>query len=297
MQPPQQPESRRQSQSVGVLSEIIGQIPYRLALAGGWIDQPFVSQHNPNPPGSMVVVSLQPTFQFMDRSGFATGTRNVARKIWHDRLPEGEPMDLVRELYQAENRDNPEPSGSQDMIGLVYPGINRLDYDFQANGGVFPTHIESSSNSSNIQWLEQMLHLLLVAPRPDGYNPLGQKNLDPSWISRLGQTGRDCFDAIARMDAAALGASFNTCMECWERILPNTVVHPSLPVPLKPLLKAYQSQYAGAMYSGCGGGYLIVVSEKPVPSSFKVNIRVKKNVDEPPSGFSPCQSLAEAEPE
>jgi len=251
----------------------IGQIPYRLALAGGWIDQPFVSRHNPQPPGSMVVVSLQPTLQFMDRSGFATGTREVARKIWHDRLPDREPMSLVRELYQAENKDKPEPSGSQDMIGLIYPGISRLDYDFNANGGVFPTHIESLNDLSTARWLEQILHLLPVVPRPDGYNPLGEKNLDPSWISRLGHTGRGCFDAIMRMNAHALGASFNNCMECWERILPNTVVHPALQIPLKPLLSAYQAQYPGAMYSGCGGGYLIVVSEKPVPGSLKVEVR------------------------
>ena len=57
---------------------MIGSIPYRLALAGGWIDQPFVSRHNPKPPGSMVVVSLEPAFRFMDRSGLATGTRAVA---------------------------------------------------------------------------------------------------------------------------------------------------------------------------------------------------------------------------
>ena len=29
------------------------------------------------------------------------------------------------------------------MIGLIHPGINRLDYDYAANGGVFPSHIES----------------------------------------------------------------------------------------------------------------------------------------------------------
>jgi hypothetical protein len=29
-----------------------------MALAGGWIDEPFVSRHNPEPPGFMVVVSL-----------------------------------------------------------------------------------------------------------------------------------------------------------------------------------------------------------------------------------------------
>ena len=28
------------------------------------------------------------------------------------------------------------------------------------------------------------------------------------------------------------------------------------------------------MYSGCGGGYLYVVSETPVPGSFRVKVRV-----------------------
>jgi hypothetical protein len=48
-------------------------------------------------------------------------------------------------------------------------------------------------------------------------------------------------------------------------------------VELGPLLKAYQRQYLGAMYSGCGGGYLIVVSEQPVPGAFRVNIRIAPN--------------------
>jgi len=54
------------------ITRVIGKIPFRMALAGGWIDQPFVSRHNPTPPGSMVVVSLEPIFRYMDRSGMAT---------------------------------------------------------------------------------------------------------------------------------------------------------------------------------------------------------------------------------
>jgi hypothetical protein len=29
------------------------------------------------------------------------------------------------------------------------------------------------------------------------------------------------------------------------------------------------------MYSGCGGGYLFVASEEPVPGAFHVNVRIK----------------------
>jgi hypothetical protein len=258
------------------VAKILGTLPNRLQLAGGWIDQPFVSQHNPKPPGSMVVVQIEPDFRPMDRSGIASGTRAVAMKMWKDKLPNRPPEDLVSELYEAENKGKSEPSGSQDMIGLVYPGVNRLDYDHKIHGGVFPAHIESCNSSKVAHWLETVLHLLPVEPRPDGYNPLGLKNLEPKWVARLGQSGKDCFEAIVKMDAPALGASLNLNMKCWETLLPNTVRHPLIRLNLMALLKAYQRQYLGAMFSGCGGGYLMVVSKEPVPGAFKVNIRLAK---------------------
>lgn len=258
------------------LQRYLGVIPNRLQLAGGWIDQPFVSQHNPKPPGSMVVVQIEPNFRPMDRSGLASGTRAVALKLWRGRLPKAPPAKLVRELYAAENQGKAEPSGSQDMIGLVYPGINRLDYDFEVDGGVFPAHIESLTDAPTARWLERVLHLLPVEPRPEGYSPLGRKHLQPQWVARLGQSGRDCFEAIRRRDVAALGESLNLNMKCWERLLPGVLRHPLLKVDLPGLLRAYQRRYPGVMYSGCGGGYLIVAADEPVPGSLRVNVRIAK---------------------
>ena len=148
------------------LQGAIGRIPYRLQMAGGWIDQPFVSRLNPEPPGSMVVVSLEPTVRYMDRSGMATGTRVVAQALWGDELPAGPAADLVRELYRAENAGRDEPSGSQDMCGLVYPGISRLDYDAAIDGGWFPAHIELTSVPQVVAWLERVIHLVPVGGRP-----------------------------------------------------------------------------------------------------------------------------------
>ena len=255
------------------VTRLLGSIPNRLQLAGGWIDQPFVSRHNPKPPGSIVVVQIEPNFRPMDRSGLASGTRAIAMRLWKGKLPRCSRDRLVRELYAEENKDKVEPSGSQDMIGLIYPGVNRLDYDFKVQGGIFPSHIESCNSSKVARWLEKVLHLIPIEPRPEGYNALGKRNLDSKWVSRLGQSGHDCYDAIVRMDAQALGASFNLNMKCWETLLPQVVRHPLLRIELMPLLGAYQEQYLGAMYSGCGGGYLMVVSEEPVSGAFKVNIR------------------------
>jgi hypothetical protein len=271
------------AQSRSKITDVIGAIPYRMAFAGGWIDQPFVSKHNPSPPGSMVVVSVEPRCRFMERCGIATGTRDVAMKLWNGKLPNRQPAELVKDLYAEENRGKPEPSGSQDMIGLVYPGVNRLDYQFDHEGGVFPKHIESNNDPQIARWLEKVIHVVPVAPRPEGYNPLGAKNLDPGWIQKLGQTGKDCYDAILRRDAKALGRSMNRCMECWEAILPHTVRHPTLKVDLLGLLHFYQASYPGAMYSGCGGGYLYVVSERPVPGGFRVKVRINRRVGQAPA--------------
>jgi hypothetical protein len=268
-----------QSQTDLGITDVIGAIPYRMAFAGGWIDQPFVSRHNPDPPGSMVVVGLEPTFWCMERSGIATGTRKIALDLWNGVLPSREPMELVKELYEEENRDKPDPSGSQDMIGLVYPGVNRLDFDQDHEGGLFPKHIESNNDPEVARWLEQVIYMVPVMPRPGGYNPLGVKNLDSQWIRRLGQTGKDCFDAILAMDVKALGASLNECMQCWEAILPCTVRHETITVDLVGILNYYQSKYPGAMYSGCGGGYLYVVADQPVPGGFTVNVRCVQEHD------------------
>jgi hypothetical protein len=256
------------------ITDVIGGIPYRIALAGGWIDQPFVSSRNPSPPGSMVVVAVEPDFRFMDMCGMATSTRKVAARLWGGRLPDRSPEDLVRELYAAENEGKAEPSGSQDMIGLVYPGVSRIDYDASRDGGIFPVNVESNNDPAVASWFERVVQVVPVSPRPAGYSPLGVKRIEPGWVRRLGESGAACFDAIVARDLRALQAAMNECMLCWEALLPGTVAHSALTVDLKALLAHYQAEYGGAMYSGCGGGYLYVATEREVPGAFRVRVRL-----------------------
>jgi hypothetical protein len=256
------------------LSPVVGRIPYRLALAGGWIDQPFVSSMNPEGVGSMVVVQIDPTVRFMDRCGMATGTRKVAARLWGESIPHRPPAQLVRELYAEENKRLTEPSGSQDMIGLIYTGISRLDYDASHEGGYFPRHIETCHDPAVARWLEEVIYVIAVAPRPAGYGPLGEKRLSPRVVNELGRSGRDCFDGIVSTNLSRLAESMNRTMACWAEMLPHVVQHPTLEVDLVALLKAYQAAYPGAMYSGCGGGYLYVASDRPVPGAFRVRVRV-----------------------
>jgi hypothetical protein len=258
------------------LTDIIGGFPFRMAFAGGWIDQPFVSQHNPAAPGSMVVVAIEPTNPFMERSGMGTSTRRMAAELWGKRVPDRDPLDLVQELYEAENDGQAEPSGSQDMIGMLYPGVNRLDFDHAYRGGLYPVHIESNNDADVARWLESVIYMVPVAPRPPGYYPLGEKNLDPAWIQRLGESGQTCYDSIVSKDLTGLGRSMNECMKCWEVILPHTVRHSTITIDLVGIVTYYQERYAGAMFSGCGGGYIYVASDEPVPGGFQVTVHYEE---------------------
>jgi hypothetical protein len=221
----------------------------------------------------MTVVAVEPDFRFMDYAGMATSTRKAASGLWGKYLPDKPPAELVRELYAEENRAKAEPSGSQDMVGLVYPGIVRMDFDASSEGGIFPVMIESCQDAGVVSWLEKNIKILHVSQRPAGYNPLIIKNLEPGWIRRLGVSGRDCYDSIVARSLSDLQSSMNECMLAWEAILPATLRHPLLQVDLVGLMEYYRKEYGGAMYSGCGGGYLFVATDRSVPGSISFRVR------------------------
>ncbi len=72
------------------------QFPYRICLAGGWLDQPWVSEIC---PGSVVVAQLFPTVEFHDRAGMATSSRKVAIDIWGNQYPDGDSLKNARILF------------------------------------------------------------------------------------------------------------------------------------------------------------------------------------------------------
>ena len=100
------------------------------------------------------------------------------------------------------------------------------------------------------------------------------KNLDPAWIVRLSDSGKACYDAIVAMDLKALAESLNECSRAWAAILPQVYEHPAIKADLRGLLAGYAAEYPGAMYSGCGGGYIIVASDEPPLGSARITVRV-----------------------
>ena len=237
--------------------------PYRLCLAGGWIDQPWVSKIH---PGSVVVAQIWPTMDFNDRSGLATSSRKTGMQIWGDLYPEGDYELNAKLLFGAENPPGKMYiSGSQDHIGLLYPGINRLCY----NGDYWPEKIESTTSGDICEWLSQVLHLVPLAPRPDGYDPLKIKHLEKPLIRELGEAGDACWESILTKDVTGLGKSLTNTLLSWRKILPLTVPE----WVIKEMETKYFVDYPGAITSGSGGGYVIVASEKEVEGAIKIKVR------------------------
>jgi len=236
--------------------------PYRICIAGGWMDQPWISAVN---PGSVVVAQIWPTEDFNDRSGMATSSRSVAIELWGDRLPDGDPLRNARLLFGAENFQNSYVSGSQDHIGLLKPGINRLFY----NGSYWPQSIESSVDPDICEWLSGVIQLVPLKPRPLGYNPLTEKHLDPSLVMELGESGDRCWNSILNRDVNGLGQSMKDTFLAWRKMLPHTVPD----WVLNEMERNYFPNYPGAITSGSGGGYVMVASEKAIPGAIKIKIK------------------------
>lgn len=239
------------------------QFPYRVCITGGWIDQPWVSVIH---PGSVVVAQIWPTIDFNDRSGMATSSRKIAKELWGGKNPGGDPVRNAQLLFGAENPPYTKyVSGSQDQIGLLVPGISRLDYD----GGYWPEKIDNCVDPGICDWLSSVLYLVELDPRPIGYDPLAKKDLKIEYIKALGESGMQCWESILKKDVSGLGKSMTQTFRMWQKMLP-------LVVPewvLKEMETKYWPDYPGAITSGCGGGYAMIASEKEVPGAIKIKVR------------------------
>lgn len=238
-------------------------LPYRLCLAGGWLDQPWVSEVHSGP---CVVAQVWPDYDFNDRSGMATSSRKIAMELWGNKIPEGDQIRNAKLLFGAENPPGSEyVSGSQDQLGILLPGANRLDYE----GKYWPCNIESMVNADTCDWLSCVLHLIPLAPRPDGYNPLVDKHLTNENVKELADSANLCWEGILEKNVIKLGEGMKRSFYSWRKMLPLTVPD----WVLYELETNWFSNYPGAITSGSGGGYVIVASEEEIPGALKIKVK------------------------
>jgi cytidyltransferase-like protein len=240
-------------------------MPFRIDVAGGWLDQPFVSRYHPGP---VITVSIEPTVEFNDRSGMASSTRRAALDLWGSRLPAEAPEKLAKVLFCYDNPPGTRyVSGSQDAIGITMPGLNIAHY----NGEYWPERIEAVHDELVLQFIERSLYLVPLGPRGREYDVLSETHIDAPRAKALSDAALGCWNALLNRDVWGFGRcfkdSFNAQVTMFPLMMNDAVAE---------MIAQYQDRALGWKLSGAGGGgYLILVSDKPIEDAIQIIIRRK----------------------
>jgi len=240
--------------------------PWRICLVGGWLDQPWVSKLH---PGCVVTVNVKPRKEFKERSGLGTSSRKVGIQLLGQQGPPKvlSPEQAAKFLFGAENPPGSKYiSGSQDHLGLLLPGINRLDY----KGDFWPHQIETMMDEKILYWLQSVLWFVPLESRPEGYNPLKIQHLSTENAKLIADASALGWEAIKNCNTKMLGQSLTQTMKGWKALLPETV-----PDELDDLWMKYEKESCGVLFTGAGGGFLMVVSETPVSGAFQLEINTR----------------------
>ena len=241
-------------------------MPYRIDLAGTWIDQPYVSKYH---AGSAITASLEPTLEFNERSGMATSTRKKAIELWNDHLPLEKPEKLAKTLFRYDNDPGTtEVSGSQDSIGITMPGINKFHYE---KGTYWPSMFENISDLKTINWLEDKISMVTLWPRPIDFKVLNETYINAENVQKLTEAADLAWEGLQERNINKFSKGFRDSFHAQIRMFPAMVTP-----EIDNVIGQYKEKALAWKLSGAGGGgYLILVSEQPVPNSFKIKIRIR----------------------
>jgi cytidyltransferase-like protein len=239
-------------------------IPFRLDLAGGWLDQPYVSKFWPGP---VITIAVEPYIEFNDRSGMSSSTRAKAIDLWQTDIPEGNREMLAKTLFCVENPPGTQyVSGSQDSIGIVYPGVNRIDYPM---GSYWPEGIVQVTDEKILSFIEDHLWFINLSPRKHDFDVLANTDINEIKARNLSIAAHATWNAIMEKNLRKFGRAFRESFEAQIAMFPNMINSHILEI-----IEQYRDSALGWKISGAGGGgYLVLVSDSPVHNAMQIKIR------------------------
>lgn len=234
--------------------------PYRLDLAGGWLDQPVISGIY---PGSVITLSIEPIVEYKERCGMATSTRKSIQDLYSLGLRKIDSIELSKLIFNYDNAPGAKNvSGAQDAIGLCMKGLTRHYY----NGKYWPRTIEILQDETTLKWMEDHIFLKLLWPRPDELDVLAKTNIEENLIRQLSFTSDKCWDSILNMDLQSLADALTATFEIQKQIFP-LMSNEKIESEIK------NTDCLGCKLAGAGGGgYLIMINNNPCGDKIKIRI-------------------------
>lgn len=263
------PEKGLETRSTTSLrTNVKSHLPYRIDVAGTWIDQPYVSEHG---AGWAITFSIEPTHEFMERGGMSTSTRNAAKKIWPYELPNYNEEMLARLLFCFENdpENKGHVSGAQDAIGICMTGVTRHFYD----GHYWPSKIESCHDEEVLTWLENHIAILPMFPRRPGCSVVEGKDITPNKVSKLTNAAERCWYAIVNRDLEGFAESFKDSFNAQISMFPAMMQE-----GVQEYIDAWcDKALAWKMLGAGGGGHLALVFDEIPYNSGLIRVKIRRH--------------------
>ena len=181
-------------------------------------------------------------------------------------MPAGDYEKLAKILFCYDNPPGTETiSGSQDSIGIVFPGLAKAYYE----GEYWPTQIDRIMDELALRFVEQSLYLVTLGPRGEEFDVLADTRIDRDGAKALADATDGCWEAIQERDVVAFGRTLRQAFEAQIAMFPNMMND-----TVAELIDQYRDVALGWKLSGAGGGgYLILVADRPIENAVRAVAR------------------------
>jgi len=170
-------------------------IPYRVDIAGSWADHPFI---NAVSPASVICAKI--TGNFKKGMGLSGSTRETIKKYKNKSL---------EYLFLVENEGKSFMTGSQDLLGIMIPGVKMLKYDQSYWPDMTATEYLTKQQA---QYLEKVLYLIPTFERAKDLNVIGRIDVTKMKAKEFGKSTQRVWEYIKEMNTKRLGEE----MERWK---------------------------------------------------------------------------------
>ncbi|MFT3891818.1 MAG: hypothetical protein QM730_09320 [Anaerolineales bacterium] len=148
---------------------------------------------------------------------------------------------------------------------MVFPGLAYAYYE----GEYWPSRIEHRLDEPLLRFVGNALYLVPLGPRYADYDVLSDTVIDRERAKALADAADGHWNAILKQDIAAFGRTMREGFDAQVAMFPHMMNE-----RVAALIEEYRDKALGWKLSGAGGGgYLILVSDKPIPDAVRVIAR------------------------